>query len=206
MSDEPTMSAPSDYNRVLQESIRRKDQVRQLRAELESLRAELTSVKKERDEFADALVTLGDEHEQLQAKSNAEPNELQSRIVELERDILTRDRTQEFRKLAKEKGVTDEHFEAASKLLGWKPDAEDYDPAKLGESLDGLVGQYGFLKGEPVQQPSSAAAGSQGGAQQSQRAAPRAAGPGVHRGGIPTEARDPNAALAERYPDAYRIA
>lgn len=205
MPDEPTMSTPSDYNRVLQESIRRKDQVRQLKAQVDQLAAELASVKTERDEFADALVTLGDEHETLQAQLNAAPDELQSRIAELERELVTRDRTSEFHKLAKEKGIKDEHFEAASKLLGWKPDAEDYDPAKLGESIEGLVGQYGFLKGEAVQ-PAQNGQASGGGAAQTPRTAPRPPGPGAYRGGIPTPARTADEQLAERYPDPSRLA
>jgi hypothetical protein len=205
MPDDTTMTAPSDYNRVLQESIRRKDQVRQLRAELEALKAENTSLKAERDEFADALVTVGDEYEGLSAQMTAEPNEHLARIAELERELLVRDRTGEFNKLAKEKGIKDEHFEAAVKLLGWKPDSEDHDPAKLGESIDSLVGSYGFLKGEAVQ-PTPNGQASGGGAAQTPRVPARPAGPGVTRGGLPTPARDADAALVERYPDPSRLA
>jgi hypothetical protein len=206
MPDEPTMTAPSDYNRVLQESIRRKDQVRQLRAENENLKADLQAIIAERDEFADALVSLGDSHEQLESQLNAAPDELQARINELEKEILTRDRTQEFNKLAKEKGIKDEHFEDAIKLLGWKPDGDDHDPAKLGESIDGLVGRFPLFKGEAT--PAVPAAGaSQGGAQQTPRVAPRPPGPGAFRGGLPTvSARDTDAELAKKYPDASRLA
>ena len=205
MPETETMSTPSDYNRVLQESIRRKDKLREALARIKELETEVTTLKGERDEYAEALVSIGDEYEQLQATANAEPNELQSRIAELQRELLVRDRTQEFNKLAKEKGIKDDHFEDAIKLLGWKPDGDDFDPAKLGESLDGLVGRFPLFKGETVPAAPNGQQ-SQGGAQQTQRTAPRPPGPGAYRGGIPTPAKGIDAQLAERYPDPSRLA
>jgi uncharacterized membrane-anchored protein YhcB (DUF1043 family) len=210
MPDEPTMTAHnvdiSEYKRSIRQAAARKDELNRMKAEMDQLHKELVSTKAERDEFADALVSLGDSHEQLESQLNAAPNELQARIAELEKELTVRDRTAEFHKLAKEKGIKDEHFEAASKLMGWKPDADDYDPAKLGESIGALAGQYAFLLGDAAT-AAPAAAASSGNTARSLQVQPRPPGPGSTRGALPTvSARDTDAELAQKYPDASRLA
>ena len=198
---EETMSTPGDYNKVLSESLRRKDMIRTLRAEIEQLKAQYAEVAAERDEFAEALVTTGDQVDSLTAQLSAAPDELRAQLAEAQEKLRSRSHREVFDKLAKDH-VNPDGMEAAWGLLGWKPESDDVDEAKMTEAISSLVAKHSvFKRPEPSADMS--------GAQKMPVAVARPAGPGLSRGAVPLDKAEADRASFQSltgHGNPYRIA
>jgi len=199
MSDTPTSSvSPAEYQRLLSESIRRKERVRELLAKLAAAEETITGLTTERDEYAEALDAIATERDDLQTQLNTQPDELRAKVEELTGQIRGQKHHEKFKALATGK-VNPEAIDTAWGLLGWTPDADEVDEPRMTAAIDDLVGRHAVLK-IPANPNGE---GGNGVAKTQQQ--PRAAGPGTGRGAQPV-ARDPDAELAIRYPNPGRLA
>jgi hypothetical protein len=105
------------------------------RHENKSLKATLDEAVAERDEFAQAVTEMSDEHEALAAQANAGPEELTARIKELEGSIAARDYKDTFKTAALKSGVHPDKVDDLLSLSGLKPGDEPAKPEDFADFL-----------------------------------------------------------------------
>ncbi len=195
MSDE-TISK-HEYERLLSESIRRKEKVRELTNRLAEVDGKLATIAADRDKHAADLTAMVADRDQYKTKLETQPDELRTQVSDLTNKLRTRTHRDKFDTLAPAH-VNPAAKDAAWDLLQWKAEADEVDEAKMTAAITDLVGRHPVLKITTDDGGNGA-----GGATTTQQA--RAAGPGTSRGGQSTN-NDPNAELAAKYGTSGRLA
>lgn len=153
-----------------------------LKAALKEARNETKTIKAEFEKLnAEANELLG-EYEQLEQQANAAPDELQSRIAELQGQLATRDHRDAFRAKAKELGVKDKAVDDLYNLSGLKPGDGPVEPESFAEFLTAQKEVRGWAFEESQPQGNGASAGQGAGGSQGVRLTAVSPPPGAGRG------------------------
>ena len=115
-----------------------RERVRTLESELRDVRDEAASrrtknreLKEERDEAARERDTLRGQNEDLARRVNAQPAELQAKVDELTGQLRDVNHKAAFREVALKGGARPEAVDDLYALSGYRPEADDADPAAL---------------------------------------------------------------------------
>lgn len=146
MSEELIRSLREEVARLSGELKTTRDEAAKRRTQAKEFKAQLEAVMAERDEFAEAFQGLHGEHEELQARINSDPNDLNAEIAKLKGQIRERDHKDAFGKLAKELGIHEAAIDDAYTLSGYKPEADSPDADALRSLIESQVAARPWLK------------------------------------------------------------
>ena len=134
-SDTLIQSLNSRIDTLTRELAETRTESKNRKLQLRKLNEQITTLTTERDTHAKAVENLTTERDGLKTQLTSAPNELQTKIAELQGQIRTRTHKERFAELAKAAGCDPTAVEAAWKLSGYQAEADDVDDARLNEAI-----------------------------------------------------------------------
>lgn len=199
MSDSANDAADRLARRYEAEAAKYRRRANDLKAKLTELEASVQTLTTERDQARNQFADAGKEIDALKAAVQSAPGDAAAEVERLKGELRTRDHRAAFDRLSAGK-LRPEALEAAWKLSGYAPDADDVDEAKLTEAIDSVLKANAFLAPDGAESGGAATPSQSGRLQNGQSSAPAERPPGTGRGAAP------NSASATTAPAVFRLA